>query len=89
VKSHTAQRVVFLDVIAPGDRRRFRRYLPDRKFSADNAWNPSMAIEGDAHDVAFLPIQTEEEHETLKAVVKADRRLEGIIYLPGDKPRHN
>jgi hypothetical protein len=48
-----------------------------------------MAIEGDAHDVAFLPIQTEEEHETLKAVVKADRRLEGIIYLPGDKPRHN
>src|SRR6516165_5205138 len=43
VKSHIAQHVVFSDVIVPGDQQRVRRYPPYRKFSADNAWNPTMA----------------------------------------------
>jgi transposase len=31
-----------LNVIVPGDRRWFRRFLPYRKFSPDNAWNPKF-----------------------------------------------
>jgi hypothetical protein len=40
MKPRIAERLVFPDVIVPSDQQCFRRYLPYRKFSADNAWNP-------------------------------------------------
>src|SRR5262245_61785777 len=42
MKQCIAERIVFPDVIGSSDQQWFRRYLPYRKFSADNAWNPTL-----------------------------------------------
>jgi len=75
-----AERIVFPAVIVSVDQQWFRRYLPYRKFSGDNAWTPRLANSIRAIFAAY-------EGQTLIAVTLYRKGAEEVTARLTEKDR--